>query len=149
MAVTAPTPGSTSPGYTPTYPYGLNPIGSTSAPQPVSKGTQTHGTGKGTSSTTSTVKLPGSATAQSGKSGLRILSDLDGLMNAKGLAVLNPLDDAKVILVRAAVIGAGFVLGIAGVALITSALWGKTPAPVKDAAEATGGAAVASTALAV
>jgi hypothetical protein len=86
---------------------------------------------------------PGAQTAQSGKTGPKLLSDIDDLLNAHGaLGVLNVVDDIKVLGFRAAVAGVGFVIGIGGFVLVLSSIWGKAPAPVLDVAEATGGAAV-------
>lgn len=87
---------------------------------------------------------PGAQAGESSSTFPRLLSDLDTMLNARGsLGSLNVVDDVKVFIARGTVVVAGIIMGTAGLVLVVSSIWGKTPAPIQDAAEATGGAAVA------
>lgn len=87
--------------------------------------------GNQTGSKTSTATPTTTADTQSAAStntGVRVLATLDSVMNATGLSVLNPIDDAKVIVARGAAVLLGLLFLVAGGAILVKELLGSEQA---------------------
>ncbi len=82
------------------------------------------------------------ASSQSSNTGVQVLATLDKVMNASGLSVLNPIDDAKVIVARGAAVMLGLLFLVAGGAILVKELLGSEQAQsLLNSAGPIGGAA--------
>lgn len=91
-----------------------------------------------TAATTSSGSGTDSQSSQ-GTNAARIFADLDSLLNASGtLGVLNPIEDAKIIIARGAIVFGGLILFTAGLVLIVEAVGGTGRKAVSGAVSASG-----------